>query len=86
MFENIHDYLKKHYSLKPTQKIICAEVIRTVKEVSGITLQMNEVRFYEGDVFIQARPAKRNEILLQRIEILTELKKGQYRDQILSLR
>ena len=86
MLENIEQYLKKHYNLKPTGKIIRTEVIRAIHVVTNVTLTDKEVTVHQHQVFLRTKPVKRSEILRRQVEILEEIKENGIAEGIRVLR
>lgn len=86
MFDNIADYLKKHYNLQPTGKIQRAELRKIILNTVGISLKDNEVSIHEHQAFLKTRPAKRSEILMRQVEVLEECKKNNIVENIRILR
>lgn len=76
MFKDIHLFLDKFNSIKPPERVVQEEVIKSVKCVLGVTLRRAEISVRGKTVYVMAAPVIRSEIMLNKSKILQELSRG----------
>lgn len=75
-WKHIQSLLTKARSLVGSHDNIKRAVIFTVQERLGLKIQNDQIRIRGAVAIITAHPAIKNEIFLQKKEILTSLEKG----------
>ncbi|MBI2045944.1 MAG: hypothetical protein HYT28_00785 [Parcubacteria group bacterium] len=71
----IIDFLKKFKTFVPQEKIMRDELIRVVKEETGILLSKENISFHNNMVFINTSPTIKNELFMRKKHLLSEMKK-----------
>lgn len=67
--------LERFKHIVPTERVTRGTVLLVVQEVCGITLRDQDVRIQQGVVFLAVHPIHKNEILLQKKNVLDTLNK-----------
>ena len=86
--ENITTFLKKFIKLTPPERFIKEIFVKTVEEITNITLKSTDIQIQKSTIYITPHPLIKNELFLQKDAILKKLNQElqQYKKTINDIR
>lgn len=82
----LSDFLAKYLAKQPPGDIIRAALIEVLKDSYTITLSPDAVRIDRGIAYIRASAAIKNEIFIQKANIMADIKEKQPSSRLLDIR
>ena len=74
MWNSASNYLQKFFNIKPPKKFLEDEIIKVIKDASGLDLNNNNILYKQGVVYIKsANNFIKNNIFFKKDQILKSL-------------
>jgi len=81
-FNNISSLLERFKKLKPSDTYVKEAFIDSMKEIMNVEIVKSEINVNGSNIFINAHPALKSEIYLQKKAILSSLEEKLQKKQI----